>query len=555
MAIDAGAAAAQSASEVTPESFQPPLQRLSGAVVFTGEPGTKAPPGSEGISVTLSGVAIEGGLPQMAAAQTAFTARLTRGAIPVSEIFEATTALEEAYANAGFVLSRVVLPQQSLRDNGTLKVTVINGYVEAIDTTNAPPEVRARIEALTGKLVGRSGLTMAELERQLLLAGDVSGVALGSALAAGNRPGGTVIALDPEFRKVTGFLGFDNFVGDDLSPPTLNAGIELNSPFSYGETIYGRLSFSPELALSSDPRYRIAALGAVVPVGTSGLSLNVEATASDTTPDTPLTPTRSNFDRQSVRLVYPYIRTRQTNVTAQFALDHQEDSQDLIAVSTRFPIYRDEASILRLGGSLSHTHDDGAFSEVGAFLSRGVDILGARTLSDVGAGTPLSRQGADAEFSKLTGSFYHQRALVENLSLSLAGRFQSAFGDPLLTAEQFSIVGARELSTFDSGELRGDSGWVVRAELATARDVTIAGRPITLSPNIFAGTGEVSLEQPSAVESAHVRAHAYGIGMDLISNTESRYRSSFMRVEFGRGERNDGGPDGERFSISGNFRF
>ena len=55
-----------------------------------------------------------------------------------------------------------------------------------------------------------------ELERQLLLAGDVAGVALGSALTTGQQPGGTVIALDPEFQKVTGFAGFDNFAPDDL---------------------------------------------------------------------------------------------------------------------------------------------------------------------------------------------------------------------------------------------------------------------------------------------------------------------------------------------------
>src|SRR5690606_25811986 len=107
----------------------------------------------------------------------------------------------------------------------TLRIAVVDGFVETVDTTNAPPEIRRRIEALTAPLVGRPGLTMTELERQLLLAGDVSGVALGSALATGSRPGGTVIALDPQYRKVTGFVGFDNFAPTELGsigPDDLN---------------------------------------------------------------------------------------------------------------------------------------------------------------------------------------------------------------------------------------------------------------------------------------------------------------------------------------------
>ena len=58
------AAPAQTASQVTPESFQPQLQNLQGSVVFSGATGTQAPPGAEQIGITLSGVSLDGGLPQ-----------------------------------------------------------------------------------------------------------------------------------------------------------------------------------------------------------------------------------------------------------------------------------------------------------------------------------------------------------------------------------------------------------------------------------------------------------------------------------------------------------
>lgn len=358
LCLIAPAAMSQTASSVTPETFQPRLQNLAGSVEFSGSAGTQAPPGSDQIGITLSGVVLEGAFPQMAAANAAFEQRLTRGRIPVSELFDATAGLEAAYARGGFVLARVVLGQQTLRDGGVLHVSVIDGFVEAIDTARVPPEIRPRIEMLTGPLVKRKGLTMAQLERQLLLAGDVPGVALGSALATGQRPGGTIITLDPEFRRITGFVGFDNFAPaelgsiapDDLHGLVFNSGFELNSPLGYGEAVYGRLSASPRGVLSSDPLYRVLALGTVVPVGPSGLALNLEVTTSDTTPDTDQVQTRSDFDRQSIRLIYPWIRSRQMNLTTQLILDRQKDEMNF-----RTPglptVFRDQITVLRLGAT------------------------------------------------------------------------------------------------------------------------------------------------------------------------------------------------------------
>ena len=545
---------AQSASTVTPETFQPELQRLDGAIVFSGATGTEAPPGAERIGITLSGVQVEGGLAQMAAPTAALRARLTRGRIPVSDLFEAVGALEAAYAEAGYVLFRVALPQQTLRDGGVLQVVVINGFVETVDTSVVPPEIRGRVQTLTQPLVGDRTVTLADLERQLLLAGDVAGVSLGSALTAGQQPGGTVIMLDPEFRKVTGFVGADSHVADELGGYVLNGGVEFNSPFGLGETFYGRVSASPHGFLSDDPRYRIFAVGAVFPLGPSGLSLNVELTTSDTTPDDNSFETRSDFDRQSVRLIYPWVRSRKLNVTTQIALDRQQDKQALIAGGGDTPIYEDRSTILRGAASVNRFHDDGAFSEAGLVLSLGLDALDARSARDADGDVPLSRQGADADFTKLTLSGFHQRPLSERLMLTVTGRYQTSFGDPLVTAEQISISGGRELSAFDSGELRGDSGWLARSELAWQQPAEISATPVIVAPYLFAGVGAVRIERPTAVENDYENAHAFGLGVDVISQDASRFRSSSLRVELARGAR-DHGSDDARFSISGNFRF
>ena len=552
--VSPNALTSQTASEITPSDLAPPLQRLNGSVVFTGQTGTQAPPGSEQIGITLAGVDLENAAPDLAAQNAAYIERLTRGRIPVSELFEATADLEAAYADAGLILARVVLPQQSLRDGGRLRVVVVNGFIERIDLDEVPPQTRPRIERLTDGLVDRPDLTRRELERQLLLAGDTPGTALRSAIGAGEEEGGAVIALAPEYRPVTGSVGFGNPTSSELGGVSFNAGVEFNSPLRFGETFYARASGSPEQFFSGDPQSRVLAAGAVVPLGFTGLTLNLELTTSDTTPDSDATPTRSEFDRQSVRLSYPFVRSRNLNVTGLFALDFQQDEQRLLGSSAK--IFEDKISVFRLGGSASIFNDNGAVTNLGLVLSQGVDAFGARSAADATAsGTPLSRDGADSNFTKIVGNVTHQRSLSDRFALSVSGRFQTAFGDPLVISEQFTLVGPQELSSFDSGALRGDSGWVVRAELSTNASTEVVGLPVNLRPYAFVGFGEAFVEQPTATEEDRTSAWAYGLGMDIFTITESNFRASSVRIELGRGERDDGVSDETRLGITADFRF
>ena len=198
---------AQTASQITPPTFRPPPPSLGGAVVFSGQPGLEAPPGAERLSITISGVSVEGALPDMGAASAALEGRLVGKPVPVSEIFAAAQALEEAYARAGYVLARVVIPEQSLANGERLRLVVVNGFIERLDTAAVPEPVRGRIERVVEPLVGQRNLKLGEIERRLLIAGDTYGVALRSALSPGDEAGGAVLVVEADYHKVTGSVG------------------------------------------------------------------------------------------------------------------------------------------------------------------------------------------------------------------------------------------------------------------------------------------------------------------------------------------------------------
>ena len=547
----------QTAADITPPTLAPEARRLTGAIVFTGAPGLGAPEGADRLTVTIRALRVEGGFAAMAEAHRATEARLTGRVIPVSEIFTAAQDLEAAYAEAGFVLARVVLPEQELRDGGTLRLVVVDGFVEAIEADAVPAPVRARIAEVTGPLEGQRSLRLREIERALLIAGDTFGLALDSALAQGELPGSTRLVLGGDFRPVTGFVGIDTSYSRDLGGYSLDAGMEFNGLLGLAETIYLRASGNPETdsvargLFSSTPRMRTLAAGVLAPIGTSGLTWNLELTESRTTPRTGGVPASSTFDRVSLRLAYPVVRSRELSVTARASLDVQRDRQDVIAPDgTRLPVYRDALRILRFAAGATRNRPEGGVDALDAVASFGLDAFGARRGS---AALPLSRDGARPGFAKLELSGRMVRPLGERLVMVVSGRAQSALGRPLVKSEQIGLATTSELSGFATGTLTGDSGVVLRGELRAPFQPEAVRALVT--PYGFAASGILWLHRPTALERGRERLSSIGLGVEILPLMESRFASAVVRLEATRGVRHGGGSNDNRFSLVGTLRF
>ena len=532
-------ATAQTASLITDDDFSPP-PATGGEGINFGSGGTLTPPpGAENFTVTLDRVVIEGGRPEMAAEAEALRARLTAGQVTVADIYRAASDLEGAYARRGFVLARVAVPEQTLNDGGTLRLQVVDGFIENVETKAVAEEVRGRIEQLTAPLSGRPGLTQAEIERRLLLAGDTYGVALGSAIATGATSGGTILILDSDYRPVTGFFTVDNHSSEALGPWSLEAGVEFNGLLGFGEVFYGRASGKPDGdLLGSRPTQRTLVLGAIAPIGSDGISLNFEATRTDTNPGSEVADTQSTFERQSFRLSYPWIRSLDTNLTTRVSLDFQEDELSIRPASGgALTAISDKTRVLRFSGDLFSVRTEGAIVEAGSTLSFSIDGLGA--------------DSELASFTTLEVSGRYRAPVGEKFNLSLAGRAQTSLGDAVVDAEKFGIATAQELSALDQGSLSGDSGWVARAEVAYPIETSLAGLPGRISPYVFAAAGGVT----SHATSQSIGASALGIGVEVIQVRDPAFSERSLRIELGEGNRDDGGDDGTRASVVGSIRF
>lgn len=537
--------------------------------MIPGTPGLATPAGAEKLFVKLSGVSITGGLPQLAAATAALEAKLTGRKISGAEVFAAARDLEAAYAAAGYVLVRVILPPQRLVNGARLRLVVVDGFIERIETKDVPERVRGRITRLVGPLTGRRGLTLTEIERRVILAGDTPGVILRSTLAAGKGEGATVLVIDAKYQAVSETLTFDNTLSRALGGTVVGTGLDFNSIAGLGELVYLRASGHPNEGdngfFERYPRNRTLAAGFILPLWIDGLTFNAEYTDARTTPlATAGVQTTDTFDRLSLRLRYAWLRGRSANFNSEVAFDAQDEKQSIFVATVPVPLSQDRLRVVRFVNDGDVLTPWGATISGRATGSFGIDALGARTAAQATPILPLSRQGADAIFDKFDIVLGYSQTLLDHLAVSLTAKGQYSFNAPLLRSEQIGIANTTGLSAFDSGSIVGDQGYVVRGELQSPWTLPLQNPSfgpmgptigVVASPYIFGAYGEVSLQQPTALEAPRIRASSYGGGLRLGGGAAGTLSNGSLTLEYGRAKRSDNMPAGNRFTVVSAFRF
>jgi hypothetical protein len=238
----------------------------------------RAPAGAEKLDVLIDGVSVEGGFAQLAGETTRLEQSILDRRVTVAELYAFANALEVAYEKAGFVLVRTALPPQQLYDHGRLRVLVIDGYVSSIDVKGLPARVRDVIAARVAPLINQRHLTLPEIERSLLIAGDVPGVSLRSTLTPGALDGATVLVIEGTQKLVTGTVGIDDRLPGSEGTWQYMGSLAVNSPFGFGEQFYTSFGLGADIyrATSGQNPLRLYGGGVVVPLGTQGLTINPE---------------------------------------------------------------------------------------------------------------------------------------------------------------------------------------------------------------------------------------------------------------------------------------
>lgn len=523
MSISYAQQSVPSPSQVAPPETRPAALPPTRILLPRVEAGATIPEEAKKLAFVLLGFDIEGEFDDVASARRDLERAVIAKRVTVAQVFEFASALQALYARAGYPLARVIISPQELGKTARVKIRVVDGFVERIDADAIMPAVRTRVLEVLVRIVRKPHLTQAELERQLLIAGEAPGLELNAVFTGGKEIGGSILVLSGRYKPASASVYGDNAMPAVFGGWQLVTATSLNGVLGLGEQISVSAAGFPDRDITTAfPTRRYLTASVLLPLGVDGWKLEVTGTEGKTTPRvTPIFATQGLLGQGRVKLAFDVLKRRDFELAVSGRLDATDEEVDLLAFTPSLPLSRDRLRVLRGGvDGVWRLRESGTVFAYGATLSQGLNVLGARTAAAAAAEQAkditaplLSRAGADAVFTKFEGRFEVTQSLPEDFFAMLAAFGQTAFDRPLLKSEQYDIVGARMLSGYSSGSFAGDSAWAARVEVGRNIAWSNAVLPIALTPYLFGATGERILAQPSALERASVHASNLGGGL------------------------------------------
>jgi len=444
------------------ERFQPPPapQGAPGAPSLP-VPSQSVPAGAEATRFRLADLRLEGSSVYAEDAPRQTYAHLIGTEVTLGQMIEVANALTARYRADGYILSQVVVPEQAV-EGGVVRLRAVEGFVDEIRIEGDVEGPREKIEAFTNRIRAARPLTAGELERNVLLIGDLPGVNVQTILEpSATTFGAANLRVVLSHRKWEGFLSLDNRGSRFAGPWTLAAGASAFSLLGAYEQL--------DLLLATTPGTDELLYGqgqVSIPVGPAdrGDSLTFFLGAGRIRPDIPLGifpfDTRAHTLEGRITYAHPFIRSRAENLTGRLAAIWRDDTTQIedIPDDSRNPT-KDRVRIVQMRGTWDFTDALVGINLLDVSVNKGLGILGA---SD-GGGRISRLTGADGSFTYLEATLSRLQGLGGGFALY--GEIQGQFSfDPLLPSERFGVGGARVGRGFAPGNITGDRGIAAKIE-------------------------------------------------------------------------------------------
>jgi hemolysin activation/secretion protein len=363
------------------------------------------------------------------------------------------TAISDLYHEAGYHLSRAIVPPQDIRA-GVVRVKVIEGSISEVAFEGDAD--RFGVRAMLSPVVAERPLRLATLERQLLLVNDRPGVRIVDSTLEeiGVATGNFRLIVELKTWPIYTSFGLDNLGSSAVGPWQTYAAAAFNSYLTPGDTMVVNLS-----TIANDPReLAFGRLVYDVPVGTDGFRLGATALYSDVRPgdDRSLFNTHTRTDSYELRGSLVPLQSQMSTLTLTAAAGFS----DVSATDTSGAIYNDHIRTVSMTGDYRLRDSLGGTSYLTLTGRQGLDILGASRLGD----DLLSRDGASGKFSVLDLWFTRYQTLSDAWSLKVSAASQLA-STALLTSQQFYLGGAAFGRGYGSAEISGDNAIAGSLEL------------------------------------------------------------------------------------------
>jgi hemolysin activation/secretion protein len=366
----------------------------------------------------------------------------------MAQLTSLTDAITGRMHSRGYAFGAAWIERQRI-SNGIVVVHVEEGRIDEIrfDGPDIPAVRRALEPLLTGAPV-----RVSDVERRLLIAGDIDGVRIEGSRYLRDGERGVLLVTVAEDRAAAR-VSLSNTGTRPIGPEQVRFEVNLDGLLASDDSLtmsYATTPAQPKELQFGYVRYEKR-------VGAAGTELALMGTLSSSHPGAYLAPlnihNRSWYVGGSI--LQPLLRRRKASVWLEGEFGVHEVAQWRGGVQAR-------ADRLAVGRVTLYGYGNlaGGRMRVSGTLSQGFDVFAATRPGDVMA----SRWDADATFT--TGSLWADwtRDLGDGFGVRLAAQGQLA-SQPLLIGEEIGLGGTGFLRGYDWGERSGDEGVMSSIEL------------------------------------------------------------------------------------------
>lgn len=410
------------------------------------QPSPAVPPGAEGATFFLAGIEVVGSTVYGDADFRPYFEEFLQTEISLATLYGIATAIETRYREDGYVISRVIVPAQSVSD-GVYRLQAIEGYISRVALEGEVGATRGLIQSYLDKITANRPVNIRDIERYLLLMNDLPGISGNGVLRpAGAEIGAAELIVTARRDAYDGFVLADNRGSEFTGEQGLALGASTNSFTGFGERA--------ELVLFSaadDKEQRVAQFSYEQQIGTEGLTIGGLASYGTSEPGGSLEPLDIEQETTlfSISASYPYVRTRRFNFGVEAGFDYVDQTSDISGGL----LFEDSLRVLWATAEADYRDSFGG-ANFGSFgVRQGLPILGASEAND----PDLSRSEGDGTFTSLNAEAARLQRLTSNLNLLVSLGGQYAFGE-LLSSEEFEVGGLSFGRGYDPSEMTGDSG-------------------------------------------------------------------------------------------------
>lgn len=470
------------------------------------------PDNVEELSLTLNDVVIEGSTVYSQDDFAYLYEHSIGQKIALAEVFRFADKITARYRNDGYILSRAIVPPQTIED-GIVRISIVEGFINEVRIEGEIPGQPTLLDAYADKIIDSRPLSSKDLERYLLFFRDLPGVdAKATIRPAKDTPGASDLIILVEFKEKDGFVRLDNRGSKYNGPGRFWLGAGSNS---LADT-HQRLGFAFAAAGSGLEEMTYFDFGFERHIDAEGKKLYVNLTNTHSEPGSKLETLNISSRSQSFKIGVssPLMRSRASNLSLY---------TDFIVRNTETKIFRnrlskDRVRFISFGALYDSTDRFGGVNQLGARIDQGLDILEASK-----EGTPdLSREKGQVDFTKIWLTASRLQRLSERWSLlaSITSQFASK---KLLASEEFGVGGEHCVRAYDPSEVTGDNGACMLLEVRYG--VGAGANPMDgYQLYGYYDVGQVKRIVPGALQKRATLASA-GVGVRL--NYKERLSGSF----------------------------